>query len=210
MLFRSEFYVLRSGNSFVLPKKILAHGRIGVELQAIDKMDKSSFRFGINYIEMRADSQKVFSQYIEKVDPAETRGILALLDYKTLKAKGARFNKLYIDDGNSLDFYGGSVNSGELMVGQKEVPVSIILQDAYKNKSTIRFTLSPSQPVLEIPTLESAAKELSYDVLENTLVVSAKSCAEKKSIWPSARTSPMAISAVRTQRYGTCSSFRGT
>ena len=179
---RFEFYVLRSGNSFVLPKKILAHGRIGVELQAIDKMDKSSFRFGINYIEMRADSQKVFSQYIEKVDPAETRGILALLDYKTLKTNGARFNKLYIDDGNSLDFYDGSINSGELMVDQKEVPVSIILQDAYKNKSTIRFSLSPSQPVSEIPTLESAAKELSYDVLENTLVVSAKSCGAKKSI----------------------------
>jgi hypothetical protein len=179
---RFEFYVLRSGNSFILPKKILAHGRIGVELQAIDKMDKSSFRFGINYIEMKADSQKVFSQYIEKVDPAETRGILALLDYKTLKTNGARFNKLYIDDGNSLDFYDGSINSGELMVGQKEVAVSIILQDAYKNKSTIRFSLSPSQPVSEIPTLESAAKELSYDVLENTLVISAKSCLEKKSI----------------------------
>ncbi|MEK6781869.1 MAG: M23 family metallopeptidase [Bacteroidota bacterium] len=179
---RFEFYVMKSGNSYILPKNILAHGRIGVELLAIDKMDKSRFRFGINYIEMKADSQRVFSQRIERVDLAETRGILALLDYKTLKTNGTRFNKLYIADGNNLDFYDGSLNSGEIFVGQKDVPVSITLQDVNKNKSVIEFTLSPSLPVSEVPTLESAAKELSYDILENTLAISTRYCAEKRSI----------------------------
>lgn len=180
---RFEFYVLKSGNTYILPKNIYAHGRIGVELLAIDKMDNSHFRFGINYIEMKADSQKIFSQHIEKVHLAETRGILALMDYKTLKTNGTRFNKLYIDDGNRLDFYEGSLNSGEVFVGQKEVPVSITLQDAYKNKSVIKFTLSPSLPISEVLTLESLAKELSFDLLENTLVVSTKPCPTKKTIW---------------------------
>ena len=179
---RFEFYAAKSGNSYILPKNILAHGRIGIELLAIDKMDNSRFRFGINYIEMKADSQKIFSQQIEKFDLAETRGILALLDFKTLKANGTRFNKLYIDDGNSLNFYDGSINNGEIVVDQKAVPISITLQDAYKNKSDINFILNPSQPVSEILTLEPLKKDLSFDILENVLIVSAKSCSTKKPI----------------------------
>ena len=179
---RFEFYVARSGDDYILPKNIMAHGRIGVELLAVDKMDNSSFRFGINNIEMKADSQKIFSQHIEKFSLAETRGILALLDFKTLKTTGTRFNKLYIGDGNRLNFYDGSSNNGEIFVGQKEVPVSITLQDVSKNKSVIQFTLSPSEPVLEIATLEPAKKDLSFDILENTLSISTQPCAEKKSI----------------------------
>ncbi len=179
---RFEFYVLKSGDTYTLPKNILAHGRIGVELLAIDKMDNSSFRFGINHIEMRADSQKIFSQHIDKFDLAETRGILALMDFKTLKTTGTRFNKLYVDDGNSLKFYDGSLNGGEIIVGHKEVPVSITLQDVSKNKSVIKFTLSPSEPVLEVMTLEASKKDISFDILENTLVISAQGCLEKKSL----------------------------
>jgi hypothetical protein len=179
---RFEFYVVKSGNSYILPKKIFAHGRIGVELLAIDKMDNSRFRFGINYIEMAADSQKIFSQQIDKVHLAETRGVLALMDYKTLKTNGTRFNKLYIDDGNSLDFYEGSIKSGEVFVGSKEVPVSITLQDAYKNQSVVKFTLVPSSPLSEVSTLESSSKELNFDLLENTLMVSTRPCASRKTI----------------------------
>ncbi len=179
---RFEFYVTKSGNNYVLPKNILAHGRIGVELLAIDKMDNSRFRFGINHIEMKADSQRIFSQHIDRFSLAETRGILALMDFKTLKTTGTRFNKLYIDDGNSLNFYDGSRNSGVINVGSKEVPVSVILQDAYKNKSTIRFTLSPSEPTEEVLMLESMQTDITSDILENTLIVSTRGCAENKSI----------------------------
>ncbi|MBK5278949.1 MAG: M23 family metallopeptidase [Bacteroidia bacterium] len=179
---RFEFYVVKSGDSYVLPKNILAYGRIGVELLAIDKMDNSSFRFGINHIEMKADSQRIFSQHIEKLPLAETRGILALMDYKTLKTTGTRFNKLYIGDGNSLKFYDGSINSGEVFVAQKDIPVSISLVDANKNQSTIKFRLRPSLPVSEVKTLEAMTKDLSFDILENTLAVSTKPCSEKKSI----------------------------
>src|SRR4029078_3649216 len=129
---------------------------------------------------MEANNQRVFSQHIEKFDLAETRGILALLDFKTLKTSGTRYNKLYIDDGNNLNFYEGSLNSGEIVVGEKEVPVSINLQDVSKNKSTISFTLSPSDPVSEIPTLEAAKNDLNYDILENPLVISAKPCMDMK------------------------------
>jgi len=41
-------------------------GKIGIETLAFDRMNFSGFRCGINQIEMLADTEKVFSQTIDK------------------------------------------------------------------------------------------------------------------------------------------------
>ena len=103
---RFEFYAQRVGSNYVLTQPILASGNIGVEIVAKDKLaPQSPFYGGVNYIEMRVDSQVVFRQAIEKVNVAETRAIYTLMDFKTMRNKGTRFYKLYVDDGNDLDFY---------------------------------------------------------------------------------------------------------
>ena len=173
---RFEFYVYKTGNSYVFSKPILASGRIGVELLAYDRLDKSAFRCGINHIEMHADSQKVFSQVIEKINFDESRGILALMDYKTLKTTGNRFNKLYIDEGNSLDYHTGTVHGGEISVHEKEVPVRIDLFDEYGNKSEVRFRLKPSPVSTEAFALPIQKAPIDFDIVENTLIVSSQSC----------------------------------
>ncbi len=173
---RFEFYMYKMGNSYVFSKPILAHGRIGVELLAYDKMEKSAFRFGINYIEMFADSQRVFSQTIEKINFEESRGILALVDYKTMKTSGNRFNKLYIDDGNRFDYHAGSMQSGEIQVGSKIVPVRIELRDEYGNKSQVRFKLMPNPVTAQVMTLPSMKVPIDFDILENTLIISSQLC----------------------------------
>ncbi len=173
---RFEFYMYKMGDSYVFSKPILAHGRIGVELLAHDKMEKSAFRFGINYIEMFADSQRVFSQTIEKINFEDSRGILALVDYKTMKTTGNRFNKLYIDDGNRFDYHGGSIQSGEIQVGSKMIPVRIELRDEYGNKSQVRFKLMPSLITEEVITLPSMKVPIDFDIAENTLIISSQLC----------------------------------
>ena len=173
---RFEFYMYKIGDSYVFSKPILAHGRIGVELLAYDKMEKSAFRFGINYIEMFADSQRVFSQTIEKINFEDSRGILALVDYKTMKTTGNRFNKLYIDDGNRFDYHGGSIQSGEIQVGSKMIPVRIELRDEYGNKSQVRFKLMPSLITEEVITLPSMKVPIDFDIVENTLIISSQLC----------------------------------
>ena len=174
---RFEFYIYKVGNSYIFSKPILAHGRIGVELLAHDKMEKSAFRFGINYIEMFADSQRVFSQTIERINFEESRGILALMDYKTMKTTGNRFNKLYIDDGNRFDYHDGSHQSGEIQVGSKVVPVRIDLRDEYGNQSQVRFKLMPSPVAEEVITLPAMKAPMEFDLLENTLIISSQHCA---------------------------------
>jgi hypothetical protein len=175
---RFEFSVVKNGNSYSLPHPILAYGNIGVEVLAHDKMENSRFRYGINYIDMEVNNQLVFKQTIDKVDLSESRGILALMDYRTLELKGARYNKLYIDDGNRLDYYSDKVIKNNVLVKDQDTSVGITLKDFNGNVSTVNFTLKASPLVEETPILSASGKPYDTELFENTLKVSVKSCGE--------------------------------
>lgn len=174
---RYEFYAgTRSGATYSIASPILACGTIGVEILAKDKMSPAtSFYGGVKYIEMRVDSQLVFSQAIEKLDVSETRAIFTLMDFKTMRNKGTRFYKLYIDDGNNLQFYGKSPGRGILNVNPaKDSRVDISLKDAHGNSSVITFRLRPTTPIKEVKTLEPLTVPLTYDINDNTMTVAAR------------------------------------
>ena len=149
-------------------------------LVAKDKLaPKSQFFGGVNYIEMSVDSQLVFKQAIEKVNIAESRAIYTLMDFKTMRSKGTRFYKLYIEDGNDLKFYEGSPGSGKIKVNPKKISsVRIKMRDSDGNASAVMFKLKPSKPEKEVNTLEAYSGDIGYDITENTMMVVAKPCKE--------------------------------
>jgi hypothetical protein len=175
---RFEFYAQRVGNDFVFPVPILATGNIGVEILAKDKLAlKSRFYGGVNYIEMQVDDHLVFNQSIDKINIAETRSIYTLMDFKTLRTNGTRFYKLYVDDGNGLNFYEKSPGTGKIKIDPlKSSAVRVAMKDTHGNTSTIAFTLKPSPLTKEVKLLESLKNAIEYDILENVMVVSAQSC----------------------------------
>ena len=177
---RFEFSLIKkSASEFVLPVPILAHGRIGIELLATDRMDDSPARCGINYIEMFVDSQKVFSQSIERVDLEETRGILALMDYKTLEIKGKRFNKLYVVDGNRLEFY-KTQDDGVVAINGSDKSIHISLKDEFGNRSNARLRLK-SNPISEQTFLPSSRPvSIESDLMENLLMITSRVCANNE------------------------------
>ncbi len=175
---RFEFYAQRVGDNFIIANPILASGNIGVEIIAKDKLAyKSQFYGGVNHIELLVDSQLIFKQSIDKVNIAETRSIYTLMDYKTMRTKGTRFYKLYIDDGNKLKFYDESPGAGKIKVNPlKESYVKIKLQDSDGNASYLSFSLKPNKPLKEVTSLEVFTPDIATDIAENILVVSAKPC----------------------------------
>ncbi|HYG20439.1 MAG TPA: M23 family metallopeptidase [Ohtaekwangia sp.] len=176
---RFEFYATtRVGNNYTIASPILASGLIGIEIIAKDRLAPGSpFYGGVNYIEMRVDSQRVFHQAIEKLDITETRAIYTLMDFKTMRNKGTRFYKLYIDDGNELKFYGASPGSGKIRVSKgKESLIEIIMKDSYGNSSVVSFRLKPVEPVKEVKNLEPLKTAVAYELDENILSISAKPC----------------------------------
>jgi len=173
---RFEFTLVKKSNEeYVLPVPILACGRIGVELLGYDRMDASTGRCGINYIEMFVDSARVFSQHIEKVDLEETRGILALLDYKASEVRGKRYNKLYVDAGNHMPFY-QTIDDGIVNVKDHDRQVKVMMKDESGNESYVRFKLKKMPVTREISLSTYKAPKLEYEVFENTLLISSPRC----------------------------------
>jgi hypothetical protein len=178
---RFEFYASnKGGNKYSMATPILATGVIGLELSAKDRLAPNSpFFGGVNYIEVRVDSQLVFSQGIEKIDISETRSIYTLMDFKTMRNKGARFYKLYIDDGNDLDFYNHSPGSGKIKIRPDRTShINIRLKDSYGNKSEINFDVMPSRLRRDVPHLEAMTTPVFYDIHENTLLTTFKTCSD--------------------------------
>jgi len=177
---RTEFHLLRSGSRYFVAD-IEVTGKIGIELLAFDRMDFSQFRCGINEIEMLVDSQKVFSQKIDKVNFDKSHSIVSLLDFQTLKTRGLRFNKLYIDDGNPLKYYEQGLNQGEINVTDKPLNIQINLKDAYGNQSTIQFRIKPSSPAANL-ALTPLSKPFEYEIAGNILSLHVKACNTKGKI----------------------------
>ncbi|MBS1488394.1 MAG: M23 family metallopeptidase [Bacteroidetes bacterium] len=140
---RKEYVPYKNGNDYYLAQPVLATGKIGIELLAYDRTDFSGFRCGINEIEIRIDSQRVFIQKIDKVSFEKNRQIASIVDYEVLKTRGVRFNKLYREDGNQMTFYQPLTDHGFVYVTDKKRQVEIRLTDSYGNTSRLHLTLEP-------------------------------------------------------------------
>jgi hypothetical protein len=173
---RFEFYVTRSGNQYILPQPILASGTIGIEVLAYDIVDHPHYKCGVNYIQVFADSQRVFSQRIENINLTEPRGIYSLMDYRTLKLDGSRFNKLYVEDGNTLPYYTEDESGRITVAGTKNTPVALALRDAYGNTSYARFTFAPSTPARHVQLLDVIKEEPLLTLQENILTIQTRTC----------------------------------
>ena len=173
---REEFTPVRNGSKYSISRNISASGRIGIELLAYDRQDGSPNRNGVQVISMLVDDKLVFKQEIKRLSFSNTRDILALTNYEIMKKRGSRFNKLYIDDGNGLGFYRNIINKGIIGVqdGKKHL-ITIQLTDSHGNESQVNFAVtgeglpSGNQVFTKIPP-----KKGKYEILNNTLVLSAK------------------------------------
>jgi murein DD-endopeptidase MepM/ murein hydrolase activator NlpD len=181
---RFEFYAAtRTGNRYSMATPIIASGVIGLEIVAKDRLAQGSpFFGGVNHIDVRVDNELVFSQNIEKIDIAETRAIYTLMDFKTMRNKGTRFYKLYIDDGNALKFYEKSPGSGKISVKPNKTSIiEITMKDSYGNSSVVSFDIRFSPLIKDVPTLEAFNNDLVADVVENTLMVTTRPCTDTTS-----------------------------
>lgn len=173
---RFEFPLVRRGNHYVINQPITAFGRIGLEILAYDKMENSSFRFGINEIELFANNQKVFTQNIDKISFGETRNILALVDYKTMETRGYRYNKLYVDDGNRLPYYSGTTLKNGIEIKDEEVSIEVRLTDHHGNTTSIFATLKPSEPSKNVDMEQNGIRPVTTEIAGSVLELNVSMC----------------------------------
>jgi hypothetical protein len=177
---RFEFNLVKSGSAYILPYPVFANGNIGIELLAHDRIDRSQFRHGINYIELLADSTSIFTQEINQINFEESYDITALMDFKSLKTRGLRFNKLYVSDGNPLSLYKNVKNQGIVNIHEGLNKMQIRLRDFSGNETYVKFSLKKDPMTNQVSFLEAPLKPIDFDLQENTMTVHSKVCANKK------------------------------
>jgi hypothetical protein len=172
---RFEFTARKVGIDWVVDSTISVYGKIGVELYAFDRQDGTRFRTGINEIKMEMDENQIFLQKIENISFSKTRNFYNHVNYEKLRNTGDRFHKLYVDEGNELDFYTTNTFNG---VMNFEVPcdhtINIKMYDTYRNESKLTIPIECSFPsdMGKGSLFDSNLVELNYyKILDNTLVV---------------------------------------
>jgi hypothetical protein len=126
---------------------------------------------------MKVDEKLVFAQSIDKINVSEPRRIYSVMDFKTMKTRGKRFYKLFIEDGNVLKYYENSPGQGKINVVQgADKKVEILLKDSYANATKVSFKLRYDPLAKGVPTLEAMKKDrnLETDFIENTLMISTR------------------------------------
>ena len=104
---RIDFPTVRDGNVFKLKDEVQLSGKIGVEIYAFDRQNETNNRYGVPCIEFYHDEEMIYSHHIKSLAFRDTRNVLVHTNYPEMVESRRRFHKLYIDDGNELQFYSG-------------------------------------------------------------------------------------------------------
>lgn len=153
-----------------LPDTIEAYGQIGLEMYGYDQLNGASNRNGIPFIDMFVKDELYFSQVIDSIDFSLQKNILVHTNYQAQVESRRRYNKLYIDDGNPLDFYPKRINDGLLAVEPGEVyPVKIVAEDAYGNQSEVELVIKGVERSSTIDA-DIRINDEAY-ILDNTLML---------------------------------------
>jgi murein DD-endopeptidase MepM/ murein hydrolase activator NlpD len=171
---RFEFNPVKSGNDYILPDTLItAHGLVGLEVLAFDRLTQALNKNGVQQVEVQIDGKPWYTHVIDGVPFDFNRHVSWHINYETYKTTGKNFQKLYVDDGNQLPLYNTSSGRGKLNVlPGKNYQISLQLKDSHNNTSTLRFTLRGEKPAyFYTPGPPVKKPDFSYDISENILKI---------------------------------------
>jgi hypothetical protein len=95
----------RYNRTVKIPQQIKIHGQIGIGIDATDKTDGTWSKNGIHRIELHLDDSLCYSMELNTIPYNATHQIDIHYDLPSISDGYGRYQKLYIDRGNSLPFY---------------------------------------------------------------------------------------------------------
>ncbi len=169
---RFEFKPTLNGSTYTLNEPIPVWGKIGIEIEAYDKLNGASNSNGYPCLELKVNDQEVYTHRLDKFSFAQTRHIEVHMDYATRKRTGDKYVRLYLADGNELGFYELNKDKGAIVAKEADslYNVQIKLSDTYGNQRLVSFQLKATQPQAILDTPYKALSSLKEpEVQHNTL-----------------------------------------
>lgn len=169
---RFEFKPVLNGSSYTINEPISVWGKVGIEIEAYDKLNGANNSNGFPCLELRVNGQEVYSHKLDKFSFAQTRHIEVHMDYATRKRTGDKYIRLYLADGNELGFYSLNKDKGAIVANQADslYDVQLSLSDTYGNQRQLNFQLKATEPQAILDTPYKALSGLKEpEVQHNTL-----------------------------------------
>ena len=92
-------------SSFSVPEVIRGTGSLGFSIDAVDRVNNTRYHSSVYEFEFQVDGTTIFTSQRNRFPEDETRQIGIDFDWALLKEGRGRFQKLYVDEGNTLPFY---------------------------------------------------------------------------------------------------------
>ncbi|MGB3464798.1 MAG: M23 family metallopeptidase [Cyclobacteriaceae bacterium] len=146
---RFEFNAIKKADgTYSINKSMTLNGPIGIEIYAYDKANGTRNKYGIPDLTGTIDDEVFFRQNIRDISYNKMRNILVHTNYQNSVRGGRRFNKLYKDDGNSLNFYSGLRQNGLIMPEKgKPAVIKVKMADPYGNSSLFKLEINKTADV---------------------------------------------------------------
>ena len=120
-----------------------ASGRIGVSVDAYDKMEAAENLLAVYTIQMYVNGELRWETRFDEFSYSESRQIETERNYRLHRRGKGLFHRLYRNPGNELDFCRGNGVIDVDSAVEFPLEVAIILGDAAGNQSRIEFDLVP-------------------------------------------------------------------
>lgn len=140
-----------------------AWGEVGLGIRAIDRMDGTSFSYGIRDILLTADSVELFRSYTDRFSLAESRYINSYTDYEEWADNRIFYIKTFVEPGNNTRFV-ASRHNGILHINEERIyNVVISLKDIYGNETRIPIQIKGTKQEITPPDTTGTTLMRWYD-----------------------------------------------
>lgn len=126
---------------YEVSQPVYVYGKAGLAFKGFDQADGVSNKLTFYSSELWIDGQQVFQQAYDKIPFRDTRMVDIDIYYPEKSRSGKRFNKLFIEPFNTLDFYNRTYGDGLISVMDSSRQFEIRVKDYFGNTSIVKGKL---------------------------------------------------------------------
>ncbi len=144
---RKTFYAKQQPDGkFLIPQTISIIGEIGLEMDAVDKMNYTHNTSGISCTEVFVNDEEVFYNSLNTFPNNLQHDFNVFEDYANEQQKNQRIQKLFVEDGNRLPIY-RSKSAGKILIEEGKIyALKIKVYDHKENANELVFSILGQKP----------------------------------------------------------------
>ena len=148
---RNIAFRLNQNEQPVVGDIIEAWGEIGLGIRAVDRMNGTSFSYGIKKILLTVDSVEIFCSDMDRFSQDESRFINSYTDYQEWSDSRLFYIKTFVEPGNQARFV-ASRNGGIIRINEERIyHAEITLTDRYGNVCYVPIKIQGRQQEIAPP-----------------------------------------------------------